>query len=163
MEKITECTDNNHTKTATRPKYVYPYRVSVVREHTDRYTRIDSSRTLNEVAKELLADAATERFLVFFLDSKNKILGFNEASVGSLNISIVNPRDTYRAAVIKGANAVVFAHNHPSGDITPSREDNESTKRLVESGKILGIRVLDSIIVGHDGYYSFADAGLIEH
>ena len=143
-------------------KYIYPYRVSVVKERTDRYAKVDCSRRLNEIAKELLADAATERFLVFFLDSKNNILGFNEASVGSLNASVVHPRDTFRAAVIKGASAVVFAHKHPSGDPSPSREDRECTNRLIQAGKILGIRVLDHIIIGHDDYYSFADAGMMD-
>ena len=140
-------------------KYVYPYRVSVVRERTNRYAQVNSSQTLNTIAQELLSDAATERFLVFFLDSKNRVLGFNEASVGSLNTSVIHPRDIYRAAVIQGASAVVFAHNHPSGDPNPSSEDREITKRLIHAGKILGIRVPDHIIIGHDCYYSFADAG----
>jgi DNA repair protein RadC len=143
-------------------KYVYPYRISVVREHTNRYAKVDSSRTLNEIAKELLADAATERFLVFFLDTKNRILGFNEASVGSLSLSVVHPRDIFRIAVLKGANAVVFAHNHPSGDPAPSGEDRECTKRLIRAGEILGIRVLDHIIIGDEQYYSFADAGMMD-
>jgi len=111
-------------------KYIYPYRVSVVREKTDRYPQISNSKELQVITRELLADAATERFLVFFLDTKNRITGFNEASVGSLNVSIVHPRDTMRAAVIQGASAIILAHNHPSGDPTPSREDRECTKRL---------------------------------
>ena len=141
-------------------KYIYPCRVSVVREKTDRYARIDNSKALNVIAREFLADAATERFLVFMLDAKNRIVDFYEASVGSMNASIVVPRDVYRAAVIQGASAVVFCHNHPSGDTYPSKEDDESTKRLKEAGVILGIRVLDHIIVG-DGYYSYADSGRI--
>ena len=143
-------------------KYIYPYRVSVVREKTDRYPQVSSSRELRSIANEFLADAATERFLVFFLDSKNRITGFNETSIGSLNISIVHPRDTMRAAVIQGASVIILVHNHPSGDPTPSREDRECTKRLCHAGRILGIRVLDHIVVGDGNYFSFADACMLE-
>ena len=142
-------------------KYVYPYRVSVVRERTNRYERVESSLDIREIARKLLEDAPTERFLMFVLNSKNRIMSFVEISVGSLNVSVVHPRDAFRAAVIQGANAVIFAHNHPSGDTTPSREDSDCTNRLVEAGNILGIRVLDSIIVGDENFYSFADAGHI--
>jgi DNA repair protein RadC len=109
-------------------KYIYPYRVSVVKEHTDRYPKVSSSRDFRDIASVLLKDAATERFLMFFLDTKNRIHGFHEVSVGSLNVSVVHPRDAFRAAVIQGASAVILAHNHPSGDPAPSREDRECTK-----------------------------------
>ena len=144
-------------------KYIYPYRVSVVRERTNRYPKIDCSQSLKNIASELLSDAATERFLVFFMDSKNRILGFNEASVGSLNASIVHPRDAFRAAVIQGASAVTIVHNHPSGDPAPSREDRDTTKRMIQAGQILGIHVLDHIVIGDDDYYSFADAGQMDY
>jgi len=140
-------------------KYVYPFRISVVRERTDRYEKVDSSRPIYEIGKTLLGDAATERFLTFMLDTKNRILGFVETSVGSLNSSVVHPRDTFRAAVVQGAAAVIFLHNHPSGDPTPSREDYDTTQRLFNAGALLGIRVLDHIIVCDDDYYSFADEG----
>jgi len=143
-------------------KYIYPYRVSVVKEHTNRYPKLDSARSVKEIAQQFLEDAATERMLVFFVDAKNRLTGFNEASVGSLNVSIVHPRDTFRAAVIQGASAVILAHNHPSGDPTPSREDREATKRMVQAGKILGIRVLDHIVIGDNDYYSFADASMLD-
>ena len=143
-------------------KYIYPYRVSVVREHTNRYPKLDSSRSVREIAQQFLGDAATERMLVFFVDAKNRLVGFNEASVGSLNTSIVHPRDTFRAAVIQGASAVILAHNHPSGDPAPSREDREITKRMVQAGNILGIRVLDHVVIGDNGYYSFADASMMD-
>jgi len=135
--------------------------VSVVREHTDRYPKADSSDAIYKIAQELLNDAATERFLVFMLDAKNRVTGFHEASAGSLNMSVVVPRDIYRAAVIQGASAVILCHNHPSMDTRPSREDNDTTARLKQAGDILGIRVLDHIIVG-DGYYSYADAEALQ-
>jgi DNA repair protein RadC len=144
-------------------KYIYPFRLSVVRERTDRYECLDNSLSVCEIARQLLSDAPTERFLMFMLNAKNRVLGFVEVSVGSLNAFVIHPRDAYRAAVIMGASAVVVAHNHPSGDPAPSREDRESTKRLALAGKILGIRLLDHVVVGEDGHYSFADAGEIEH
>jgi len=143
-------------------KYIYPYRVSVVREHTNRYPKIESSINVREIAQQFLEDAATERMLVFFVDAKNRLTGFTETSVGSLNVSIVHPRDTFRAAVIQGASAIILAHNHPSGDTTPSREDREATKRMVQAGNILGIRVLDHVIIGDNDHYSFADACMMD-
>jgi DNA repair protein RadC len=143
-------------------KYAYPHRVSIVRENTDRYPTVCCSRDFRSIADKLLNDAATERFLMFFLNSKNVVEDYTEVSVGSMNVSVVHPRDAFRAAVIYGANAVVLAHNHPSGNPTPSRDDRECTRRMVQAGKILGIRVLDHIVVGYDKYYSFADAGQLD-
>ena len=92
---------------------------------------------------------------------KNKIISLEDISVGSLNSSIVHPREIYNLAVKKSAAAVILVHNHPSGDPTPSREDLEVTKRLVEAGKILGINVLDHIIIGEGRYLSFKEKGLL--
>ena len=78
-----------------------------------------------------------------------------------MNSSIVHPREIYNLAVKKSAAAVILVHNHPSGDPTPSREDLEVTKRLVEAGKILGINVLDHIIIGEGRYLSFKEKGLL--
>ena len=82
-------------------------------------------------------------------------------SEGSLTSSIVHPREVFRPAVLEAAAGVLFVHNHPSGEPSPSREDIEITRRLVESGKILGIRVLDHIIVGEYRYFSFTDNGML--
>ncbi|MDT8444359.1 MAG: JAB domain-containing protein [Desulfuromonadales bacterium] len=81
--------------------------------------------------------------------------------MGSLNASIVHPREVYKAALLSSAAAVIFIHNHPSGDTAPSREDIEITKRLKDAGELLGIRVLDHLIVGEAGYYSFANDGIL--
>jgi len=78
-----------------------------------------------------------------------------------MGTSVVHPREVWKSALLDSAAAVVFIHNHPSGDPAPSREDRECTNRLVEASKILGIRVLDHIIFGQTDYYSFADAGLL--
>lgn len=81
--------------------------------------------------------------------------------MGSLSTSVVHPREVFAPAVRDSSAAILFLHNHPSGDPAPSREDRDCTARLCQAGKILGIRCLDHIVLGHDDYYSFADAGLL--
>ncbi len=105
--------------------------------------------------------ANKEHFFSLHLNSKNRLIREALVSVGSLSTSVVHPREVFAAAVRDSAAAVLFLHNHPSGDPTPSKEDRECTERLCRAGRILGIRVLDHIIVGHDEYFSFADAGLL--
>ncbi|MDW7711937.1 MAG: DNA repair protein RadC [Deferrisomatales bacterium] len=106
-----------------------------------------------------LAELKRENFFCLLLDARNRWLREDRVSEGSLTASLVHPREAFRAAVREAASAVIFAHNHPSGDPAPSREDVELTRRLWEAGKVLGIRVLDHVIVGRDCYYSFADEG----
>lgn len=98
-----------------------------------------------------------ERFKVLLLNGKNQILKDATVSEGSLNLSIVHPREAFNSAVRDSAGAVIFLHNHPSGDPTPSREDRELTKRLVACGELLGIKVLDHLVIGDGRYFSFAD------
>lgn len=101
-----------------------------------------------------------EYFITIHLDGKNKIVCMEEVSVGSLNQSIVHPREVFKSACLSSAAAIVLIHNHPSLDPTPSREDREITRRLKEAGDLLGIRVLDHIIVG-SSYFSFVEMGLL--
>ncbi len=106
-----------------------------------------------------LAGLKKERFCCLLLDTRNRYLRDEVVSEGSLSSSLVHPREAFRSAVRESASAVIFAHNHPSGDPAPSREDVELTRRLSEAGRVLGIRVLDHVIVGGGRYYSFADEG----
>ncbi len=99
--------------------------------------------------------------MVFLLDRKNNVIGFNTVSIGSLRASIIRPAEVFKPAIIDNASAIICGHNHPSGDPAPSPEDRAMTKQLVDGGKLLGIEVLDHIIVGHDGFYSFADDGAL--
>ena len=101
-----------------------------------------------------------EWFLSLHLDGKNRIVCIDIISIGSLNQSIVHPRETFKTALLSSAAALILLHNHPSGDPTPSREDLAITKRLQEAGEILGVKVLDHIIVG-DTFYSFAGQALM--
>jgi DNA repair protein RadC len=104
-----------------------------------------------------LRDAKQETFTVILLDSKNRYLREETVALGSLNQSIVHPREVFRPAIQGAAASVILVHNHPSGDPSPSDEDVRVTQRLVDAGKLLGIHVLDHIIVGEGRYFSFFD------
>ena len=101
-----------------------------------------------------------EHFIALHLDSKNRLLCLEIVSVGSLNASIVHPREVFKSVLLSSAAALIVAHNHPSGNTQPSREDIELTTRLKAGSELLGIRLLDHIILG-DRPYSFADQGLL--
>ena len=102
-----------------------------------------------------------EHFMVYFLNSKNQVISRKTIFIGSLNKTVVHPREVFRAAIQQSSASIVCVHNHPSGDPTPSREDIEVTNRLVEAGEVIGIDVLDHVIVGRDGYVSLKEGGLI--
>ena len=111
---------------------------------------------------EKLKDFKKEYFIAVFLDSKNKIIKDEVISIGTLNSSLVHPREVFKPAVLANAAAIIVAHNHPSGDCTPSGEDIAMTKRLKEASEIMGIPLLDHLVVSGDGcYYSFAEHGQI--
>ena len=109
--------------------------------------------------KSKLKDYHKEHFYIIALNSRNYSIA--EVSVGSLDASIVHPREVFAEAIKNKAASVVFAHNHPSGDPEPSEDDLVLTKKLVESGKILGIEVFDHIIVAKDSFFSFKNKGII--
>lgn len=120
---------------------------------------LDTYRFFKALAAEANADKR-ERFYVAMLDVKNRVVGAPFLiSLGSLSASIVHPREAFREAVKTSAHAVIFMHNHPSGDPTPSEEDFALTRRLVAAGEVLGIRVLDHVVIGDGDWHSFADAG----
>ncbi|MBR5172091.1 MAG: DNA repair protein RadC [Phascolarctobacterium sp.] len=101
--------------------------------------------------------AAKEQFVVILLNSKNKVIGTEVVSEGSLSSSIVHPREVYAPAMLHHAAAIMVAHNHPSGDSKPSLEDEEVTRMLSRSGKVLGIPMIDHVIIGDGNYYSFLE------
>ena len=122
--------------------------------------KIGTPFSLYKILRTLLNEEDRENFLVISLDTKNHINGINVISTGTLNSSLVHPREVFKMAILNNSNSIIIAHNHPSGDTEPSNEDIKVTDRLVECGKILGIEVLDHIIVG-EGYYSFKEKGKI--
>ncbi len=119
--------------------------------------------TPKEIWEELkdLRDHKKEHFVVFYLDSRNQEIKREIISVGSLNANLVHPREVFEPAVRHLAAQVILAHNHPSGDPEPSEDDLEITKQLKESGKILGIEVIDHIIITKTGFLSFKEKNLL--
>lgn len=101
--------------------------------------------------------AAKEQFVVILLNNKNKVIGTEVVSEGSLSSSIVHPREVFAPAILHHAAAIMVAHNHPSGDSKPSIEDEEVTRLLLRSGKVLGIPMIDHVIIGDGNYYSFLE------
>jgi DNA repair protein RadC len=111
--------------------------------------------------RDILGKEKRELFYVTLLDNKNKKIRDVKISEGSLTASLVHPREVYNPVIRDSAAAVVFVHNHPSGDPAPSQEDLEITRRLKQVGEVLGVRVLDHVVIGHERYFSFSDKGLL--
>lgn len=129
--------------------------IKMIREGSVLYDvrKISSPADAVELGRLFLEDSDREQLVVCCLDTKNQPQSVNIASVGSLNSSIVHPREVFKAAVLSNAASILIFHNHPSGDPTPSNEDISITKRLKEAGKLMGIELLDHIIIGSEGRY----------
>ena len=135
----------------------------IVKEETTNYLKPNMRYTSASQVHDtfsFLQGETKEYFLAIHLDGKNRIMVVDVCSVGSLNQSIVHPREVFKTALLSSAAAIILIHNHPTGDTTPSSEDFEVTRRLQEAGTLLGIKVLDHIIIG-TSYYSFAEMGVI--
>jgi DNA repair protein RadC len=115
---------------------------------------IKSPEDVVNAVKSQLKGKKKEHFLLLCLDTRNRLINYKPVSVGSLDTSVVHPREVFKEAIASSAASVIFAHNHPSGDPEPSKEDIELTKRLAKAGEIMGIDVLDHIIVCDTNYLS---------
>lgn len=122
---------------------------------------LSGSRQVFAYFHEKLRDQKKEKFFVVLLDCKHRIIREELISMGGLNVSIVHPREVFGAAIRESAESMILVHNHPSGDPTPSREDIQVTKRLVEAGKLMGIEVLDHVVIGNGSYVSFTEQNLL--
>lgn len=127
-----------------------------------RGVRITSSRDVDAALRPRLSTSPSERFIALPLDAKNRPMGEIRVAVGGLTACPVLPADVFRMLVREAAAGVIFVHNHPSGEPTPSPEDLTLTERLCRAGDLLGIRVLDHVVIGREGYFSFLDAGLLD-
>jgi len=105
----------------------------------------------------LLQDEPTEVFAILCLSTKHRVIAYHEVSRGTLDSTLVHPREVFKAALLANAAAIIVCHNHPSGDPTPTVDDVEVTRRLAASGQVLGIELLDHIVVGDGRYYSFKE------
>ena len=139
--------------------YTIPvYKLQLVQEGTVKTMPVTGPAELAFHLKEI-ATADREHMVVIFLDTKNRPIGRQVVSIGTLNATLVHPREVFKAALIaggSGANSVSLAHNHPSGDLTPSREDDDVTRKIARAGALLCIPLLDHIILAPDGsFYSY--------
>jgi DNA repair protein RadC len=128
--------------------------------HSERVT-IRSPKDIADLMSEDLRYLQKEHFVCLFLNTKNHLLAQETLSMGSLNASIVHPREVFRAAIKRSSASIVCVHNHPSGDPTPSPEDIQLTHRLVEAGSIIGIEVLDHVIIGDQRFISLKEQGFM--
>lgn len=132
-------------------------RIEMVKEKTVKYKeQISTAERAAGILKTVIGNTDRETAVVLCLDAKNKINAVNIVSVGIVDATLTHPREVFKAAILSNSTGIIFAHNHPSGDTTPSIQDKEITKQLIAAGKILGINLLDSIILG-DGFYSLRD------
>lgn len=123
--------------------------------------QISSPDDVFRIVNKYLDGADREHLVLLTLDTKNKITSINTVSIGSINTSIVHPREVFKTAILSNASSVILTHNHPSGDVTPSKEDIDITNRIKECGRILGIELLDHVIIGDDKYSSLKEKGII--
>lgn len=127
-----------------------------IRKSFNEYT-INSPNSVANIFMEELRNKLKECFYILLLNTKNRIISKELISEGTLNSSLVHPREVFKQAIKKSANSIILVHNHPSGDITPSKDDIQITKRLVETGKIVGIQVLDHLIIGDGQFLSLKE------
>ncbi len=118
---------------------------------------IKCAKDVYEYALPLLSGKDKEYFMILHLDSKNRVIKDEIISIGILNASLVHPREVFKSAIKESANAIVLVHNHPSGDAEPSKVDEDVTERLFEAGEVLNIKVLDHVIIGKEGYWSWKE------
>jgi DNA repair protein RadC len=143
--------------------------IKLIKAVSDRYLNkklihkdpINSSKELFDYLTQKIRDKSREIFMAVFLDAKNRVLSTETLFKGTLTSSAVYPREVVRAALENHAAALIFAHNHPSGDPNPSEEDLSITRKLVFACRMMGITVHEHLIIGNDGYFSFADQGYI--
>lgn len=126
-----------------------------------REFKINSPESLAKIYMEDMRYFKQEHFKVVYLDTKNNIMGDKDVSIGTINATLVHPREVFSDAIKHNAASIIVLHNHPSGDPSPSKEDEEVTKRLFDSSKILGIGLLDHIIIGDGNFFSFKGKGLL--
>ncbi|MCL7415464.1 MAG: DNA repair protein RadC [ANME-2 cluster archaeon] len=123
--------------------------------------RISSPEAAYRFLYPKLREQKKESFIALHLDTKNKLLREETVSVGSLNANIVHPREVFKTAIQESAAAIIVAHNHPSGDPTPSQNDIDITRKLVETGRVMGIELYDHIIIGNGRFLSLKEQNLI--
>lgn len=148
---------------APQKLYIPVVRLELIREQSVDIPveRVSDSLAVYEIGSRLIGHEDREHFLVLCLTAKSTVTAINTVSIGTLDCTLVHPREVFKSAVLSNSHAIILMHNHPSGDPEPSPDDIEITERLVATGEILGIPVMDHVIVGNGTFVSFKERGLI--
>jgi len=133
----------------------------IARSKLPETVKITCPQDVADLLMEEMRHYREEQFVCLFLNTKNHVIGRQTLSIGSLNASIVHPREVFKAAIRRSSASILCAHNHPSGDPTPSAEDLQLTKRLAEAGQLLGIELLDHLVIGDSSFISLKEMGCI--
>ena len=131
------------------------------REIEEQLPFLDAPKRVADQIPNSVKMGKKEHFLAFYLNSRNQMIRLETVSIGTLSASLVHPREVFAPAIEHTAAALIVAHNHPSGDCSPSPEDKVATRRLKESGELLGIPLLDHLIVSKSGFFSFRENGFL--
>lgn len=148
-------------------KHIYTkYKLQLVKETSGKYevdNKINLPSDVHIILKNIyeIENECEEVMYLITLNTKNIVTGIFEVSRGNLNSSIVHPREVFKRAILNNSSSFILAHNHPSGDPTPSKEDVNITNRIKEGGKLIGIELLDHIIIGENNYFSLKEKGLL--
>lgn len=138
------------------------------REILERYSKekispkalLNSAKLVAEYLQAKIGNKKEEHFMILYFDTRNKLIN-EEISIGTLNASLVHPREVFKQAIRENAAQIIIAHNHPSGDSKPSEDDISTTKRLIDAGKLVGISIIDHLVITSDEYFSFKEKGII--
>ncbi len=160
LNELTESLGIGITK-ASRLKAAFELGKRLISQSNSSLKKFKCSDDVARFFYPIMKNLKKENFLCLLLDGKNRIINQFKISEGSLSSSIVHPREALRPAIREAAASIIFIHNHPTGDPTPSSDDIAITKRLVESSKIVGIKVLDHIIIGDNKHFSFSSENLL--
>lgn len=165
QQSLFEPADSN----STAAKLITAYRVMLVRDQSIPFEAgtLSNSRQAQSILRKLIktyGQSDREQFLVALLNNKNEVIGLNIVSIGAVSYTPVHPKEVLKPAILTSATGMILAHNHPSEDVSPSREDEALTARIVKAAHILGIKVYEHLIISMWGerYFSFADAGIIQ-
>lgn len=167
LNKFEELGFNELTK-ACKGDYTKTLKILSLVELSKRYNKlvnkgykrnISCAKDVYDMFADEFRNYKKEVLNIILLDTKNKIISVKEISVGTLNSSLIHPREVFKEAIKESANSIILVHNHPSGDPTPSKEDIEMTEKIKEAGKIMDISILDHVIIGKDKHWSWLDKG----
>ncbi len=130
-------------------------------ENLNKNQIIKQPKDLYPLLKEKIINFHKEYFMVVSLDNRSKVINIDTVSIGTLNSSLIHPRETFEVAIKNHAAAIIICHNHPSGELKPSEDDLIVTDNLIKAGKLLGIEITDHLVISKDGYFSFKEKKLI--